>query len=154
MDRLPFGFGSGSSGNALPIELVSFTGSYDGTNIQIDWSVASQINNDYYTIEKSTDFMDWEELAVLEGAGNSNQLMDYRVYDERPIIGHNYYRLTQTDYDGMSETFHPIAVTVKGDRKEIVKVYNQMGQEVNIETKGLLILLWDNGDITKTMNND
>jgi len=148
----PFGFGSSGSGNALPIELVSFTGEYDGSNVQIDWSVASQLNNDYYTVEKSTDFTEWEEIATVLGAGNSNQLMDYRIYDERPIIGHNYYRLTQTDYDGASETFHPIVVSIKGERKEVVLMYNQIGQEVNKDFKGLVILLWDNGDITKTIN--
>ncbi len=139
-------------GSALPIELVSFTGDWNGQTVQLDWSVASQLNNDYYTIDKSIDGYHWEELAVLPGAGNSNQLMNYRTYDERPLVGHNYYRLTQTDYDGQFESFPPIAVTIKAERKEIVRAYNQMGQEVSIDTEGFLILVWDNGDITKTIN--
>ena len=149
----PFGFGSSSSGNALPIELMSFTGMEDAGNVRLDWEVASQNNNDYFTVEKSTDFTDWEEIGKLPGAGNTSQHMSYTLYDERPLVGHNYYRLTQTDYDGMNETFHPIVVTIKGERKEVVKVYNQIGQEVSIESKGLVILLWDNGDITKTIND-
>ena len=149
----PFGFGSSSSGNALPIELMSFTGMEDAGNVKLDWEVASQNNNDYFTVEKSTDFTDWEEIGKLPGAGNTSQHMSYTLYDERPLVGHNYYRLTQTDYDGMNETFHPIVVTIKGERKEVVKVYNQIGQEVSIESKGLVILLWDNGDITKTIND-
>ena len=138
-------------GSALPIELVSFTGEYDGTNIKLDWVVASQLNNDYYTIEKSYNGYNWETISTVLGAGNSNQLMSYTTYDERPIIGHNYYRLTQTDYDGMYETFSPIAVTIKGERKEIVKIYNQMGQEVDENTKGFVIIMWDNGDVEKTI---
>ena len=78
--------------------------------------------------------------------------MDYRIVDENPYKGISYYRLKQTDYDGNSETFHPVSVTIKPERKEVVKVYNQIGQEVNDDFKGLVILLWDNGEITKTIN--
>ena len=139
-------------GSALPIVLVSFEGEVIGNYVKLDWIVASQINNDYYTIEKSLDAYNWEELATLPGAGNSNQEMSYTTYDESPIIGHNYYRLTQTDYDGQFETFRPIAVTIKGERKEVISRINLLGQPVEESYPGISILIWDNGDIQKVLH--
>ena len=136
-------------GSALPIVLVSFEGEIIGNYVKLDWIVASQLNNDYYTIEKSSDAYNWEELATLPGAGNSNQEMSYTTYDESPIIGHNYYRLTQTDYDGRFESFRPIAVTIKGERKEVISRINLLGQPVDESYPGIIILIWDNGDIQK-----
>lgn len=144
----------GTRNTPLPIELISFDAEYDGEKeVIIEWSTASQINNNYFTIETSTDGYEWEELTKINGCGNCNTQIDYRIVDENPFKGVSYYRLTQTDYDGVFEIFDPVSVIIKEERKEVVKAYNQMGQEVSIDTKGLLILVWDNGDITKTINN-
>ena len=152
----PFGFGSGSSGNALPIDLISFTGEVIlemEPIVLLEWVVASQINNDYFTIEKSRDCYEWSVLSTIEGEGNSNTQMSYSMLDDNVERGVTYYRLSQTDYDGTSESFHPIAITVKAERKEVIETYNQNGQVVDKYTKGLVIQLWDNGDITKKINN-
>ena len=141
-----FGF---STGNSLPIVLVSFEGENLGNYVKLEWVVASQVNNDYYTIEKSLDAYDWEEISMKYGAGNTNQVMTYITYDENPNIGHNYYRLTQTDFDGVFETFNPIAVTIKPERKEVISRTNLLGQEVDELYSGISILIWDNGDIQK-----
>lgn len=102
-----------NSGGILPIELISFTGKCEGNAIQIKWTTASELNNDYFTIEKSSDAINWESIGTMKGAGNSNQIMNYEFYDETnnrntDII---YYRLKQTDYNGKSEYFNPISTT-------------------------------------------
>lgn len=104
-----FGFG-GTGGSALPIDLVSFTGEMVGNTVELEWVVASQINNEYFKIEKSLNCEQWEEVARIPGAGNSNTQMDYKIYDEKPYDGVSYYRLSQIDYDGTSETFNPISI--------------------------------------------
>tara|TARA_R110002020_G_scaffold446839_1_gene659146 strand:- start:189 stop:3290 length:3102 start_codon:yes stop_codon:yes gene_type:complete len=104
-----FGFG-GTGGSALPIDLISFTGELVGGNVELEWVVASQINNEYFKIEKSVNCEQWEEIARIPGAGNSNTQMNYIVYDEKPYDGISYYRLSQTDYDGKNETFNPISI--------------------------------------------
>jgi len=104
-----FGFG-GSGGGALPIELVSFGGDLVGQSILLEWVVASQVNNDYFTIERSLDCENWEEISKIPGAGNVNTLLTYKVYDENPYNGISYYRLSQTDYDGKFEVFSPISI--------------------------------------------
>jgi hypothetical protein len=143
-----------STGSALPIELLSF----DGSVVEdvrpyavLDWEVASQINNDYYTIYHSIDGYEWNSISQVAGAGNSNTQMSYTLIHEEILPGWNYYKLRQTDYDGMFEEFNPISLKLKEDRKEIVSIYNQMGQEVDKYTKGFVILIWDNGDIEKTI---
>ena len=104
-----FGFGGGGGG-ALPIVLLDWDAEVVGESTSLTWSVASQINNDYYTIHKSLDCENWEEVARVPGAGNSNQHMDYHIFDEDPYIGQSYYRLMQTDYDGNYEMFNPVGV--------------------------------------------
>ena len=78
-----FGFG-GTGGSALPIDLISFTGELVSGNVELEWVVASQINNEYFKIEKSLNCEQWEEVSRIPGAGNSNTQMDYKIYDEKP----------------------------------------------------------------------
>ena len=91
-------------------------------------------------------------MSRVDGAGNSNTLINYTSKDENPRPGYQYYKLRQTDFDGQWEEFNVVSVGLKVPRLEVVKVYNQMGQEVSIETKGMLFLQWDNGEITKIVN--
>ena len=142
--------------SGLPVNLASFTGELSSemeSIVLLNWTALSQVNNDYFTVEKSLDGYDWEELAILPGAGSVNQEISYSIYDENPIIGPNYYRLTQTDYDGKFKTFRPIAVTLKGEREEIIKRTNLLGQPVKDSYIGIVILTWDNNDIQKIYQN-
>lgn len=116
-----FLLGSGS-GNSLPIQLGSFSAEQDGTSVFIDWVVYSQINNNYYTIEKSIDCLDWFELEKIDGDGNSNIETHYQTKDDNPHVGISYYRLKQTDYDGKSETFNPVSVEFKNKHTIELKI--------------------------------
>ncbi len=140
---------------ALPITLYYFNAFHidniDNT-IQIEWITHSEQNNDYFTVLKSYDGYEWFELCKVPGTGNSNMELSYSVRDTSPRSGVQYYKLRQTDYDGKWEEFEAVSVTIKTERKEIVKSYNQMGQEVSIDEKGLIFLIWDNGDTTKKFN--
>tara|TARA_B100001559_G_scaffold320065_1_gene331140 strand:+ start:1440 stop:4295 length:2856 start_codon:yes stop_codon:yes gene_type:complete len=150
----PFGFGSGSSGNALPIDLVSFTGKVIEEIepiVLLEWVVASQTNNDYFTIERSRDMQEWETLETIMGLGNSNAQMSYSLTDDNALRGVSYYRLSQTDFDGEIKIFQPIAITIKEERKEIIKITNLLGQSIGSSYHGIVITIWDNGDITKSM---
>ena len=104
-----FGFG-GTGGTALPITLVSFNGELNNGNVELEWVVASQVNNDYFEIERSLDCENWEKVSKIPGGGNTNTLMTYKIFDENPYNGVSYYRLSQTDYDGKNEIFNPISI--------------------------------------------
>jgi len=110
-----FLLGSGG-GFSLPIDLLSFgVGSNDLNQVIIEWCTLSQVNNDYFTIERSIDAMEWEIVKEIPGAGNTNTQMDYHFVDPNPYNGVSYYRLKQTDYDGRFEVFSPKSVIIKDD---------------------------------------
>lgn len=79
---------------------------------KISWTTSSEINNDYFTIEKSIDALNWEIVAHIQGAGNSNQLINYSYIDESYENNNQtiYYRLKQTDFDGNYEHFNVIPI--------------------------------------------
>ncbi len=88
----------------LPIELNSFDVSKSNENdVLVQWSTASEINNDYFTIEKSKNGEVWEDVQIVKGAGNSNEVIHYQIEDKNPFSGTSYYRLRQTDFDGNEE---------------------------------------------------
>ncbi len=91
--------GSGG-GTSLPIELSSFEAQQIDQSVQIDFTVESQINNDYYTIWRRKEGGSSEKITIIPGDGNSNITKEYRYVDNDPVPGLSYYCLTQTNYDG------------------------------------------------------
>lgn len=105
----PFTFGAkNDGGNPLPVELTEFSGSCMG-EANLIWRTATETNNQFFTLDKSTDGVNWSFLAKLNGAGNSNSDRSYYYTDKEPS-DITYYRLTQTDFNGQSKTFEPIMV--------------------------------------------
>ena len=87
----------------LPIELLSFNAeAFSSGYVQLNWKTISETNNDYFSIERSADGLNFELMGIMDGAGNSNQILDYSTRDLNPLSGTGYYRLKQTDYDGNS----------------------------------------------------
>lgn len=100
---------------ALPVELSSFNVKKVDEGAEITWVTESEINNDYFTIEKSSDGVDYSVLGEVVGAGNSNGKLTYSYIDDAVESGVNYYRLKQTDFDGKFEYFPPKSITNNGD---------------------------------------
>lgn len=83
----------------LPVELIEFKGrGYENKNV-LSWKTASEINNDYFVLERSDGGSMFYEVATIPGGGNSNNLLDYSYSHENPNEV-EYYRLRQVDYDG------------------------------------------------------
>ncbi len=95
----------------LPITLLHFSVSKEQSYISFSWSTSSEINNDYFTLERSIDAVNFITIGKTNGAGNSNTLLHYSVNDYHPTEGLSYYRLKQTDLDGNYEYFKPEAVS-------------------------------------------
>jgi hypothetical protein len=137
---------------ALPIELLYFKGSvYNSDNI-LHWSTASEDNNDYFTIEKTKDGIDWEVVDREPGAGNSSNQLYYSSVDENVESIINYYRLKQTDYDGKFKYSDIISIDNRNNReiKEVVKITNILGQEVDLQYyRGLIIIYYTDGSSNK-----
>ncbi len=84
---------------SLPIELIGFNGQLENEEVLLDWATEVEINNAYFTIEKSTDGRNFEALGMVEGQGTSYEKHTYNLIDKNPTAGINYYRLSQTDFD-------------------------------------------------------
>jgi hypothetical protein len=99
-DFSPFTLASAGSANPLPVELIAFDAICEDGNVNMNWSTASEHNNAFFTIERSFDAVNWENIVNTAGAGNSTQLLQYNWMDEDPIRAPRYYQLKQTDFDG------------------------------------------------------
>lgn len=139
----------------LPTELTSFKAKKTANNdVKLDWQTATEINNDYFTIERSVDGINWEVVEIRNGAGNSTAILNYEALDESPYRNTSYYRLKQTDFDGkysysQTESINLLEnqlesnveiypnptnglITIEGNSFELedIKIYNYLGQNV------------------------
>jgi len=144
-----WGLGGGNE-NPLPISLLSFDAVCKNDIVNINWSTASETNNDYFTIERSTDATNWEFVNNIPGNGNSNTVMYYSANDDKPYNGTSYYRLKQTDFNGQSETFSPVAVICgdAGGEQSITYYPNPFTSELilemnNISAENAVIKIYD-----------
>lgn len=96
----PFTLASSDAANPLPIELISFDARAQGNVVNLTWQTATEINNDYFEIERSANGVDFEFVTKTMGAGNSNTILNYEAVDNAPLNGISYYRLKQVDFDG------------------------------------------------------
>jgi len=106
----PFTLASTRVENPLPVTLLSFKGEKLEKSSLLKWETKTEINNDYYQLEKSNDGINYSYLAQVSGAGNSNIELEYSYIDENPYNGDNYYRLKQVDFDGTFKYYSPIVI--------------------------------------------
>ena len=107
---------------ALPVEMVSFTGKeVRGENL-LSWQTATEINNEVFEIEHSEDSRLWKKIGTVKGNGTSLTAQSYDFIHSNPAAGLNYYRLRQVDYDGMYE-FSEIIAVINRQKEIAVKVY-------------------------------
>ena len=141
----------------MPIELLSFEAEVEeNSTVKLIWETATEINNDYFTIERMQDTVHWESVVKVQGAGNSTTRRSYSTVDDAPYLGLSYYRLKQTDFNGEFD-YSPIKavrvktnnsveiypnptqnkITVKGNTTELsqISVYNVLGQDVTSQTQ-------------------
>lgn len=95
-----FTFGTTTTNNPLPVSLLTFNAILNNKQVDLNWTTASELNNDYFTVEKTIDGSNFEFVATVDGAGNSNQKLYYGAIDYNPFEGLSYYRLKQTNFDG------------------------------------------------------
>lgn len=97
-------FVDGGGVTPLPVDLLYFNTKSEG-NIKLTWATATEINNDYFIIERSEDGKFFYEIGRVNGNGNSSEEIEYEFTDKFALAPVEYYRLKQVDYDGKFETF-------------------------------------------------
>lgn len=145
---------SDNCGIVLPIELMDFSAVKKDAVVLLEWSTASEINNQYFELERSIDGVDFQVIKKIDGAGNSNSILEYSYIDDSPLNGVNYYRLKQTDFDGKFSLSNIRAVRMESGE---ISIYpNPTSGLVNIENYSKLksISIADvNGKLLRTFNS-
>ena len=118
---------------ALPVELIDFTAEKQLRSVNLKWSTATEINNDYFLLERSAKGRLFETVARLSGAGNSREIQKYSFVDQEPGVGLNYYRLKQVDYDGNFEYSEVRSIRFDIDEEQISVYPNPVdGSQLNV----------------------
>jgi hypothetical protein len=129
---------------SLPITLTEFKVLNNNKSINIIWQTASEINNDYFSIERSSDGKNFNVLDIVKGNGNSNKINHYSTIDENPLPGLNYYRLKQTDYDGTFTFSEVKSVNVARDQKSSIRTIASSNRiRLESETDKNIITIYD-----------
>jgi len=103
----------------LPVKMVSFSAEQIQEKVKLNWATATEINNDFFTIERSSDDNQWNEIKKIKGAGNSTELRNYTSYDENPAAGTFHYRIKQTDFDGNTSYSEVRTIRNTGNTKSL-----------------------------------
>ena len=106
----------------LPVNFTSFYISKSGENIKLSWSTDKEISNSHFDVERSSNGLNWEKIAVVFGAGTTNNANNYSYNDKSitsPVV---YYRLRQVDIDGRS-MYSSIKTIRMGEAVSNVRIY-------------------------------
>lgn len=104
-----------SSNGVLPIELLNFDGQKEASKVKLFWTTTYEKDNDYYTIEKSSDAINFFSIGDLKSKGNSFSNLEYELYDNNPFSGINYYRLNQTNINKTFKYSQTISIAFNND---------------------------------------
>jgi hypothetical protein len=143
-----------ATSSPLPITLISFTATPENGVIKLNWETSAEVNNDHFTIQRSTNSIQWQDIQIVAGSGNTNIDSKYSAYDLNPYTGISYYRLEQTDLDGKQSfsmirqinlntattiNIYPNPVTdhiyVTGIGNMQVVLYNNAGQLIRVPSE-------------------
>ncbi|MES2778025.1 MAG: T9SS type A sorting domain-containing protein [Bacteroidota bacterium] len=107
--------------NPLPITLLDFSIMRQQAGILVRWVTSTEINNDRFEVEHSTDGRNFTPIGIVLAKGNSNTVTNYSFVHATPVTGWNYYRLKQTDKDGKSVTWY--VRSVKFEKRDVPEMY-------------------------------
>lgn len=138
----------------LPIELLEFEAYRVNNHVDLEWRTASEVDNDYFIIEKSNNALNWYPIKKINGAGpgTTSSINNYYSKDEQPHLGTNYYRLKQVDlnqnysYSNIQSVYFDSEVIVvypnpakdkitlfkNGTSSYDSRVYNSLGQQIDL----------------------
>lgn len=119
----------GDDNGALPVELISFSGNCIDEKVELIWETASEYNSSHFILEYSRDGQEWSIINMQDAALNSTEQISYFFIDENAGSGNNYYRLTQTDVDGTTETFDIINVNCEKNTSSYFTIYPNPSDE-------------------------
>lgn len=121
--------------STLPVKYTQFTADRSNDNIKLNWSTASEVNNNGFEIERSSNGTDFEKIGFVKGVGNSSRLNKYSFTDKNNSFA--YYRLKQVDFDGKYE-FSKV-LTVKSNESSVELSPNPFNDNLVINSNTTII---------------
>lgn len=109
--------------NPLPVEWASIDAYRVEDYTQIEWATFTEVNNAYFTVERSADRIFWEEIAQVSAVGNSQSVQSYTARDYSPMMGINYYQIKQVDVDGQFSYSETVKVQFKEENPLSLRIY-------------------------------
>jgi hypothetical protein len=132
--------------NILPVELIEFIGVTDNDLNKLTWVTATEINNSHFIVQKSHNTVDWQDIATIPGAGNSNTPNMYEYNDKVYKSNIAYYRLLQVDFDGAVTIYDMISLKNELPNSPFKQAWNMQGEKIDTLTaRGLLIYEYESG---------
>lgn len=121
---------------SLPVSLTLFTAQKQATGVQLKWTTVSEQNNSHFYVQRSSDGVSFIDVAKVNGAGKSNEAVNYYFIDKSPASGVNYYRLNQVDFDGKASLSKVVSVNM-GFSNSAIQVFTSPSSStlaINIST--------------------
>ncbi len=134
-------FIEGTDLTTLPIELSLFEVNNVSDGVKVDWTTATEHDNDHFVVERSDDARNFQVVEEVDGAGNSQQMLHYSIIDRDVTNGWYYYRLSQVDHDGQSEVFtdNVVPIYVTGSEKLIYPNPAKVGEVVHFPRNSRIV---------------
>jgi hypothetical protein len=123
---------------ALPVELTALEAVAMPKSIMVKWTVATETDNNYIAVERSTDAATFTEIGRIAGNGTQALSTDYELEDKYPVSGTNYYRLRQVDEDGTTNYSHVVSADFAGANAGAMKVFPTVvsaGGQLNVDLR-------------------
>lgn len=130
-------------GTTFPVEWLSFEAKVEGSLILLNWATASEINNDYFIIQRSADGQVFEEIGTIEGVGTSQEVSEYKFTDDSPFLGISHYRIRQVDYDGAFDFSDVISVELTSTIQSVRLYPNPFTDKLFVESNGGFLKIYN-----------
>lgn len=117
----------------FPVEFLEFEAKVFGQSTLLNWATASELNNDGFEIEHSTEGSIWGKIGFVSGAGTSDEVNSYEFRHLEPQTGSNYYRLKQIDFDGNYEYSRILEVNFTPFAQGMSLYPNPASDQLNID---------------------
>jgi len=104
----------------LPVSLLNFTATPFKDRVRLDWTTASEFNSSHFEVERTLNHNDFLNIGRVSSRGPSSGNLDYRLWDNNPVEGKQFYYLRQYDIDGSLSTYGPVSATFSRDVFDIV----------------------------------
>jgi len=117
----------------LPVELTNWKAELIDSYVELSWLTQSERDNDYFAIQRSSDLNFWETIGFQNGAGTTNEIQTYSYSDDATLLGTNYYRLKQVDFNGKSTYSKVIAIENSALKDELQLFPNPAKNSVQIK---------------------